>query len=52
MLNLINKIRVKPVMEEFLFVLHKVYAREFDLDIALQFVAAVQLDGDVFVFFF
>jgi hypothetical protein len=38
-------------MEEFLFVLHKVYARELDLHIAFELVAAVQLDGHIFVYF-
>lgn len=36
-------------MEEFLFVLHDLSTREFDLDIAHEQNAAVELDGNVIV---
>ena len=37
-------------MEEFLFVLQTVYVK-FNLDIAFEPVATIELDGDVFVHF-
>jgi hypothetical protein len=48
--NLINKIRVEPVME-FMFGLHEgeVDAGKLDPDVAFELVAAVELDGDVVV---